>query len=641
MRISQYGIYLIKCIGVTMDEPMDVNAYAIPESMCLICEVNFDAGVEKGKRVKATSKGVTSLKQYSALRNDERLVQFLASNPVNVYYHSECHKGYTNQRLFEQQKRQSAVEAETVVPQKSLRSSSTGFLWKEHCFLCASPVTFDTRYSGSKDTQFVRMLHVRDSIMNMCERRSDDWSQKILGRLQSCNCLVAEEAVYHKQCYCNFMTGRRNPKDPNYPDQNTRPVFDQKMTAFDTLCVWLESSSDLHSISELHEVMTELAGHGDEVYSEKHMQRLLLERYKGQIVLSQEPGRNNIVCFQNTASRILSDKWYTERQDDEAKESLRVVYAAAKLIQAEIRDKQYNCTEYPETATFKDIKSAKAWIPPLLMKFLEIIVANELKQVALGHSIVQAARPKSSISPVLFAAGISLDHAHGSRLLLDMLSRLGFSISYDEVNRYKQSAVQCDGEAHLVSSPFCFTQWSADNMDHNINTIDGLNSFHGMGIVSMSTPYDRGLSGKFTETAVPRLARLNVADVVKNRGIPLLSYSLPEQSALSTLKFESIETLKFSSSSGAPLLYDLAWQFGRYVCDADRPCPNWSGFMQHVTVSNTDYFPSSDILMLPVIDLNPNDVSCIYSTLVFIEKQAALLNMETACVTFESNPALQ
>ena len=33
-----------------------------------------------------------------------------------------------------------------------------------------------------------------------------------------------------------------------------------------------------------------------------------------------------------------------------------------------------------------------------------------------------------------------------------------------------------------------FTQWVADNVDHNINTLTGKDTFHGMGIISATQP---------------------------------------------------------------------------------------------------------------------------------------------------------
>ena len=57
--------------------------------------------------------------------------------------------------------------------------------------------------------------------------------------------------------------------------------------------------------------------------------------------------------------------------------------------------------------------------------------------------------------------------------------------------------------------------------------------------------------------------------------------------------------------------------------------------MQDVSASVDNFHPVSDIRMLPIVDLNPNDMSCVLSVLKFVEKQAARLNMETACVTFD------
>ena len=45
--------------------------------------------------------------------------------------------------------------------------------------------------------------------------------------------------------------------------------------------------------------------------------------------------------------------------------------------------------------------------------------------------------------------------------------------------------------------------------------------------------------------------------------------------------------------------------------------------------------PKSTFTMLPLIDLNPIDESCIYSTLIHTINQAKYLNIETPCVTFD------
>ena len=43
----------------------------------------------------------------------------------------------------------------------------------------------------------------------------------------------------------------------------------------------------------------------------------------------------------------------------------------------------------------------------------------------------------------------------------------------------------------------------------------------------------------------------------------------------------------------------------------------------------------STITFLPIIDLNPNDESCIYSTLLFVTEQAKRMRVHVPCVTFD------
>ena len=40
-------------------------------------------------------------------------------------------------------------------------------------------------------------------------------------------------------------------------------------------------------------------------------------------------------------------------------------------------------------------------------------------------------------------------------------------------------------------------------------------------------------------------------------------------------------------------------------------------------------------MYLPVIDLNPTNENCIYSTPLFIQDQAKILNIVTSCITFD------
>ena len=103
--------------------------------------------------------------------------------------------------------------------------------------------------------------------------------------------------------------------------------------------------------------------------------------------------------------------------------------------------------------------------------------------------IVKLANPTSSMPPLLFRLADELDHLYGSKWLIE-LYRLGFLISYSEVTRFKQavmSSQSLDSQTTLLSSENAFIQYIADNVDHNIATLDGKDTFHGMGIIAART----------------------------------------------------------------------------------------------------------------------------------------------------------
>ena len=184
------------------------------------------------------------------------------------------------------------------------------------------------------------------------------------------------------------------------------------------------------------------------------------------------------------ARYIINDKWYAQKKTNVEDEAERVVTAAAKIIRAEIRVREYDSSSYPTNQDITNFDQSRQWVPHYLQKFLEIIISSKVKQNSIGHSILQSARPRSVVTPTLFGLGVEMDHVFGSKWLINELLRLGFSITYDEVNRYKLSVIQSESLENLLTeySPGNFTQLVADNVDHNVATLDGQGTFHGMGI---------------------------------------------------------------------------------------------------------------------------------------------------------------
>ena len=188
---------------------------------------------------------------------------------------------------------------------------------------------------------------------------------------------------------------------------------------------------------------------------------------------------------------------------------------------SEIRAIEYNMAKYPSIEDISNLDENKSIIPQCLQRFLKVLVKSSVKQNSIGQCLLYAVRPRSIIPLIPFDLGVEIDHVIGSKWAITELNRLGFSVSYDEVTRFKQNVVQStDVEDFILGSHEgdSFTQWIADNFDHNIATIDGKQTFHGMGIVSTTT-VQFGVEKVGLRHLIPCQKLIKAEHVIRNKGV--------------------------------------------------------------------------------------------------------------------------
>ena len=232
-----------------------------------------------------------------------------------------------------------------------------------------------------------------------------------------------------------------------------------------------------------------------------------------------------------------------------------------------------------------------------------------------------------------------MDHVFGSKWLINELARLGFSITYDEVVRYKFRV-----KPLTEYPPDTFTQWAADNVDHNVATLDGQGTFHGIGILAISTAKDHAPL-KVQSWIISRQQYTKVNVLVKDKGVPIVKHADAPKKGLSSIMYVRIN-LPFSCSFLIPylltciysdLLWHSGWMFSNMKLDQDQTGQVLCNIfiLTHMHASDQCQVSNSEVLLLPIIDLSPTDDSCIYSTLAYIQSQAIHLNTPTPCVTFD------
>ena len=215
-----------------------------------------------------------------------------------------------------------------------------------------------------------------------------------------------------------------------------RPVANDQSIVFQNLCSHIDSSDEYqYSLSELEAKLHEYSG-GGEVYSTKHLKRKSEEHYGETLTITYIPGKPSIFTFHEYSHKVLHDKWYSERCDNEADERKRIVETAASIIRQDIRAMVYDSSVYPDP---KDITCAA---PESLKSFVQNVIdykhtnKNQVKVEAIIQSIIAATRPRSFVPPLLLAIAVYIHRKYGSKELIELLNKLCFSESYLEVKRY-------------------------------------------------------------------------------------------------------------------------------------------------------------------------------------------------------------
>lgn len=195
-----------------------------------------------------------------------------------------------------------------------------------------------------------------------------------------------------------------------------------------------------------------------------------------------------VVTLRQTAMSILSDFSQRQIKDDPEREK---VHTAAKLIKNDIRSIAQSLDTYPSYQELAPLEEFLNFVPASLKLLLhKLFVGKEFdfKVASIGQAIIQASRPRVLICPLQIGLEIQMPHQFASRSLIDSLHKHGFASSYTEVKKFEGNAATNQGTELPEHISGQFVQFVADNVDHDLQTIDRLHTFHGMGIIGTVTP---------------------------------------------------------------------------------------------------------------------------------------------------------
>ncbi|CAH0555189.1 unnamed protein product [Brassicogethes aeneus] len=589
--------------------------------LCFIC----DKLLSEGDYVTVV-RGTNTLKEASIDRNDGHINYLNTLTSVNV--HIECRKLYASKNSIAAANRrfeETGPSTSLTVPRKKRNDV---FDFKRLCLFCGEVA--DEATEVKKSAKYKRViskvstLEFKDKVVKRAEERSDTLGGLVIDRVSYLHDLIAVEAKYHTVCYSNFL------KPVPSPIRNILQV-DEVTQAMKEIYEYIDDHEDSQfTLAELKNVPTEY------VPDDKTIITKLQQKYLTDVIITKKVGSFTIISFRDAQFNLLSKPWYENTKSTPQEERLRVVEAAAAIIREDIRSSVVETKSYPPPSRMLD--DVNAVIPKSLLHFLQEVIMKKRKGntdhlktkcTSISHAIMASLRERSFSSQLLLGLSVFLHRRYGSKRLLDVLSSLGFAATYCNTVQYEISTIY-HPQPHILSSESgALVQFVGDNADININTLDGNNTLHVMGMIKIITPKEAVLYSERIQKCTTKPSAKELAAISH---VSLQAYETPVIPGYSKIQVENLHGDLEVLTQKRLNEVDFLWLYGKWKNNSSLP--GWNGYLQQITSNNKD-FSSSQVMFLPFIDNPASNLDTIYTTLHCAINTAKSHRQKTYVVTFD------
>ena len=157
----------------------------------------------------------------------------------------------------------------------------------------------------------------KDTLLDICDQRQDDWSKEVFLRLQAVmTTLPAYDGRYHLDCFYAF---RRISKDSRNAE-TSRLLIDASLKCVVDLLKETSSTLPTYTLSELHDCYMKALGY----LSKKQMMNNLSQYFGEELVVLHVPGCETEIGLHKNLGRTLKIvRKHMCEEDDEIDELVR------------------------------------------------------------------------------------------------------------------------------------------------------------------------------------------------------------------------------------------------------------------------------------------------------------------------------
>ena len=464
----------------------------------------------------------------SVTRSKMQLVLDSQGEHASVQLHKNCYCSFTSKdhirREVAKKRKCGLIDGDEAPVTRVRRSQVIAFDFKKQCLFCGSACE---QASPKHPDRWQRVIQCerkgregttpfKTVVLQCCEDRNDAWSREVALRCTGVHDLAAAEAQYHIRCYDKF---RKVPvKSDQFPlIEEAMQLLVNEMYANRLVRTWTSF--------ELHDTYMIYGGN----LTRKQMLTKLLTYFGDDVTALSIEGCASIVGFREHVSKIVKISRVDNVDEDSEDTLVRQITTEARAIPS--NNKNYDLGDFTYTTT-------KQQTSVTLLRLISKLISNGEASLSLAQS-VQYHITKGRNQTTLGLA-VKLHHRFGSSDLIKILHEHEYTVSYDEVLRFRKSAAKYVSNNVETLHRMMGLSWTVglifgwyDNFDLLVSTPNGRREIHAMATEFQMHPAGiietGGANLGFSSLAVPRFTRKETKSVGENRAISIQHYTGPKK----------------------------------------------------------------------------------------------------------------
>ena len=524
--------------------------------------------------------------------------------------HKSCVSTYTSKEHVQRHlKRVNQEKPSSSIPRKKTRLSSEDiFSFQRDCLFCGELCVLEKdkknpeRWKPAYLCREVKDKSLKQSILEMCDEREDEWATSVRIRVQGAiSDLHAADARYHVQCKAKFMT--------NMPGSKPKTKITDDDKALITVLTRMED--DKSHIWNSVELFDLYKGYGGSQLSKTKFLNHMSHHFGKDLLVFSSAGVASLLVFRSKASDAVT---VIDEGDQSDLDSLDIAISkVSERILQEINDIKSDRTHYDTHINFDKVLESVSDTFLELMKALSPKLDKSLPAILIG----------SMITSVLANTPTSLQVALGvlirdSKELINQMHSFGVTCSYNEILRFRKSAAMAATElTHLSgisSAESGLVQVVADNFDTDISSPNGKLSTHSLAVLMTQ----KAQINESSETEQIRCIKWEEMSTPIKYEMPIERYNGPKKPEMpETFRSNSVLPLKILVhkylANQRANENDLAF----FLDVTTKPAsPEFNGYNTAMSREQGHTVqPKTKAAYLPLIDMTPSDPDTIMTAL--------------------------